>query len=78
MIDETVLKLLNDDDERVRKTAALRCIDTFPKSRLRKLLDVYIDQDEFRYYNVIHWLDLGVTMPGQFVRKIVQRELEGV
>ena len=74
--DEMVLELMNDNDDQVRKVAALRCLEAFPKARLGKLLDVYVDRDEYRYYNVIHWLDLGVTMPRQFVRKIVRSELK--
>ena len=72
-----VLELMNDNDDQVRKVAALRCLEAFPKARLGKLLDVYVDQDEFRYYNVIHWLDLGVTMPRHFVRKDCEVGIEG-
>ena len=74
--DNVVLKLMNDDDDQVRKMMVLRCLESFPKTRLGKLLDVYVNRDEYRYYNVIHWLDLGVTMPKQFVRKIVRSELK--
>ena len=74
--DDMVLELMNDDDDQVRKVATLRCLEAFSRSRLGKLLNVYVDREDYRYYNVIHWLDLGVTMPRRFVRKIVRWELE--
>lgn len=74
--DEKILELLNDANDFVRKTMVLRCLEALSKGRLRILFDAYTLGDEFRYYNVIHWLDLGVVMPKNFVRRVVKNELE--
>ena len=76
--DETILVLMNDDNDLVRKVTVLRCLEVLPKSRLDRLLNAYVNREEFRYYNVIHWLDLGVSMPKRFSKRIVEKELEGV
>jgi hypothetical protein len=58
----TILSLLNNKSSYVRKHCSLKCISSLPKSKVKILLDNYVDKDEYRYYNVIHWLDFGVTM----------------
>ena len=62
---DKLLELMNEEDDAVRKVTALRCVESLRKSRIVELLDKYIERDEYRYYNVIHWLDVGVTMPGE-------------
>ena len=74
--DNTLLELMNEDDDNVRKITALKCLQSLPNARINGLLDAYTVRDEFRYYNVIHWLDLGVSMPKRFAKKIVRKELE--
>ena len=71
--DEKVLELMRVDDEDVRKVTALRCLQLLPKSRITRLLEEYME--EKKYYNAIHWLDLGSTMPRYYVQKIVRSEL---
>lgn len=61
--DEQVKTLLLLADDAVRKAAAVKVVRAFPKKRLRRLLDEYISREEERYYNVIHWLDLGASAP---------------
>ena len=73
--DDTILTLLRDESELVRKVMALRCLDALPRVRLRDLLDAYALESQVRYYNVIYWLDLGIVMPGRFVRRILKHEL---
>ena len=74
--DDTLLDLMNEDDDNVRKITALRCLQSLSKARINGLLNAYTVRDEFRYYNVIYWLDLGVSMPQWFARRIVRKELD--
>ena len=73
---DKVLELMNEEDHGARKVTALRCVESLRKSRIVELLDKYIERDEYRYYNVIHWLDVGVTMPTSVARTVVQEELK--
>lgn len=73
----TLLELLNSDDHVVRKVVALSCIRALPKRRLVECLDEYLLSDDYRYYNVIHWLDFGVSIPGARARPAASRELQG-
>lgn len=56
-------ELLFDADDSVRKACALKAVRTFSKTRLGQLLNEYVGSDGHRYYNVVHWLDLGVSLP---------------
>ena len=76
--DDRVLLLLNAENEDVRKLTALRCLVTLPKARIAKLLQRYIQEEENRYYNVIHWLDLGSSMPRAYSREIARTELNNL
>ena len=73
---DKLLELMSEEDHEVRKVTALRCVKSLRKSRIVELLDKYIERDEYRYYNVIHWLDVGVTMPTSVARTVVQEELK--
>lgn len=79
--DSSITLLLRSESERVRKKAALKSIRALPKKRLTKLLDRYISENQLRYYNVIHWLDLGVSAPRDralsAVRKVLDEEWRG-
>jgi hypothetical protein len=61
--DPTITQLLRSEDESVRKNTALKCVRSLPKKRVAKLLADYISGDTTHYYNVIHWLDFGVSTP---------------
>ena len=76
--DGKILELMNEENDLVRKITALKCLESFPKARVGKLLKLYTAGDKFRYYNVIHWLDLGGTMPRHFVKEVVRKELETI
>jgi hypothetical protein len=67
--DQTLLSLLNSKDDTVRKFASLKSIQSYKKSKLKSLLNRYIEGKEDRYYNVIYWLDFGIAMP----KKITNR-----
>lgn len=59
---DLLLALLNHDSESVRKTAAIMAVRALPAKRIKLILREYVESDDYRYYNVIHWLDLGASM----------------
>jgi len=73
--DDNIIQGLNHIDEESRALLALKCSRYLPKSRLKKLLDMYINLDGQRFYNSIHWLDLGTSVPRRTAQSIAQLEL---
>lgn len=61
--DISINLLLLSEDDAVRKSAALKCIRALPKRHIAKLLADYLSGGQFRYYNVVHWLDFGASTP---------------
>ncbi len=78
LTDLDVSILFNCEYDDVRKAACLKSIVTLPKSRLEILLATYLAGERNRYYNVIHWLDLGVSFSrrqAEFMAKAEMREM---
>lgn len=73
--DEILTRELNQNDDEYRIIWALRCVQSLSKFRIKTLLDQYVDHDGHRYYNSIHWLDLGASLPRQLVKTISDRAL---
>ena len=69
---EALMDLLDHESVAVRKAASIKAVRTFTRKRLKVTLDQYVNRDLFRYYNVIHWLDLGVSMARAEVVKIAR------
>lgn len=67
---DALLKLFNHESEGVRKAAAVLVVKAFPAKRIKLILSEYVESDAHRYYNVIHWLDLGASMRREGARKI--------
>ncbi|WP_166260098.1 DUF4062 domain-containing protein [Marinobacter salicampi] len=70
--EEALLSLLNNESEKVRKSAALLTVRALPAKRIRSVLAEYVSSDKYRYYNVIHWLDLGVSMSRDEAKKVAR------
>jgi Domain of unknown function (DUF4062) len=64
--------LLDNKADEVRRAAAIKAVLSFPSKRIRAILDEYVSGDRHRYYNVIHWLDLGVSMSRGDTRKVAR------
>jgi hypothetical protein len=58
-----ITTLLRSENESIRKSTAIKCVLSLPKKRVVKLLNSYITGDAFHYYNVMHWLDFGISVP---------------
>ncbi|HEY4283315.1 MAG TPA: hypothetical protein VGM62_09635 [Chthoniobacterales bacterium] len=77
--DETIGSLLVSKVVNVRKIAALKCVGSLTKARLKTILRQHQDgfgEDRARYYNTIHWLDFGINGPSQKTRKASHLLLE--
>lgn len=70
-------ELLRAESAEVRKASALKAIVSFPKKRIADVLEEYHSADQF-YYNVIHWLDFGLSVPRREMLRGAARELAEV
>ena len=69
---DALLKLLGHDSLEVRRETALKAVVTLPRKRLKSILDEYIGTRTSHHYNVIHWLDLGVSAPQRDARTVAR------
>lgn len=68
---ETLFKLLNHEHDKVRKYVSLKIIQAMSKTKVGKLLYEYLEDQNYRYYNVIFWLDFGISVPKRVVNSSV-------
>lgn len=73
--DEVLLRELNRADDKYRIVFAIKCVSALQKSRTARILDGYVDSSERRFYNSIHWLDLGASLPSKLAKDIAERAL---
>lgn len=62
LTDAVIVPLMRSEIEDVRKLTSLKYVRAFPRRRVKAFLDEYMAADQF-YYNVIHWLDFGISVP---------------
>lgn len=72
---EVVLRELAHGNTECRVIVALRCVQVLPRSRVEGLLESYIGHADYRYYNSIHWLDLGASLPKKLSKDLASKEL---
>jgi hypothetical protein len=60
--DDQILKFLSSTSGQIRKLTVAKSIRSLSRQRLKQIFDTYMNQDP-RYYNVIHWLDMGISLP---------------
>ena len=70
--DVALLGLFDHESADVRKAASIKAVQVFSAKRIRSVLREYIGSDKYRYYNVIHWLDLGASMPRAEARRVAR------
>lgn len=68
-------KSLLDKSDSYRKTVALKCNISLSQKQIQRLLSEYDSGPDARYYNVIHWLDLGSSWPRASAGLISRRAL---
>ena len=59
--DNEILMYLSASSEQIRKLVAMKSILSLTRPRLKQIFDSYMNLDR-RYYNVIHWLDMGTSV----------------
>jgi len=69
---DTLFALFNHESDEVRKATAILAVRAFPVKRIKLILREYVGSDNYRYYNVIHWLDLGASMRRDDARKVAR------
>ena len=70
------LGVLRSSSEALRKVLVLKLVRAVPKRRLREVLNRYMERDGQRYYNVVHWLDFGISLPRHRAIEAAARALE--
>lgn len=73
--DLSINLLFQSEDDLIRKYAAIKCVKSLPKVRIKNLLSEYISNEKTRFYNVVHWLDFGVSTPRDRVLKAAEKIL---
>jgi DNA-binding Xre family transcriptional regulator len=75
--DDLIQRLLISENDSLRKAISLKCVISLPKKRLEDILNRYSEGENFRYYNVIYWLDFGISLPrdrsNSAAKKSIQR-----
>jgi hypothetical protein len=71
--DEQLKTLLNDEDDDVRKSTALRCVLVLGAGRVRSLIEKCTKEGLIYYYNIVFWTDL-VNISDPDTRKLVARD----
>jgi hypothetical protein len=59
--DDEILKYLSLPSDQIRRLVALKSIRSLTRKRLMRVFDAYMTRDQ-RYYNVVHWLDMGSSL----------------
>lgn len=72
---DVIITELDRKDDEYRIIFSLRCVESLPKERIETILDLYIKRDTQRYYNSVHWLDLGASLAKKQANAIVGREM---
>jgi len=73
--DGEVLSLMRSEITSLRKATALKYARALSKTRVEKLLHLYIQESSY-FYNVVHWLDLRVVLPRAVAIEAVEKAIE--
>ncbi len=73
--DGDVIEMLFSPQDVVRRAAAIAAA-IGPKKRLKSLLSDYFSDARPTYYNVIHWLDMGLSLSPQAARRVAAKSTE--
>ncbi len=72
LADTAIMECFRSKDAEVRKAAALKAVQATTKARQKVLLAQYLAEN-YRFYNVLVWLDLGVSLPRETARAAAER-----
>ncbi len=75
-ITKTEIKvLLNDEDTSLREKLALKIVECLPRNNIEVIMKDYLSQDTY-FYNVVHWLDLGLALKRGIAQKTAKSALQ--
>ncbi|ANG97749.1 hypothetical protein A8A54_15420 [Brucella pseudogrignonensis] len=74
--DSKIESWLNIDNDEVRQVIALKCVSYFPRARIQSILNSYIIDGKSYFYNVIFWLDLGLSSNKATSLRIAEKMLD--
>lgn len=69
--DDAIVELLLSTEDDIRRATARKVPTSVVRGRVTKIMDAYRSNNQGRYYNVIHWLDLGLAYDRPMARRIV-------
>ncbi len=72
---QSIIDMLLMESDVVRAAVALKAVLCLSKSRLNNVLDAYCNIDGTHYYNVIFWLDLGVSTNRKASQRVALKEI---
>ncbi|HCA5738431.1 TPA: hypothetical protein MXQ19_003259, partial [Citrobacter freundii] len=73
--DAQISSLLSDGYPLIREKSSLRVIESFSKSRIDSILSQVLS-DVTYFYNVVHWLDLGISVKQSIYQASVRQLLK--
>lgn len=74
--DIELLAMLDITSDQARSIVAIKCARYLSKTRLTEILAKYVGRNTTYFYNVVHWLDLGISMPSSVRLRVTSAELE--
>lgn len=74
LADAAIAPLMRSKNEYVRKAASLKYVRAYPRRTVEQFLDEYMAADDV-YYNVIHWLDFGLSVPRDRMQRATGKAL---
>lgn len=73
--DDAILSLLSHEADAVRRAVALKLMRCSSRDRVRGILSRYLSTRETWYYNVVHWLDMCISIPRDRVLSATEKTL---
>lgn len=67
-------RLMRSENDTLRKMVSVKYVRAFSRQQVKQFLDEYMAADQF-YYNVIHWLDFGISVPRDRILRATARAL---
>jgi hypothetical protein len=71
---ETLEGLLVSEQDALRRAAAIQCARCLSRRRLNAIAKRYLRRETY-YYNVVHWLDLGLSASVEIRNRVLDGEL---
>ena len=71
---DKIVNLMNSDNSKTREAICLKYINCVSKEKVTQIQKIILEKDTY-YYNVVHWLDLGVSLKKEWSQNATDRLL---